>query len=573
MAARRAAVIIPGDCILVLPERQPAVAAAVDPPWILRLRDDASADLAGYRGEVSAESPTVPAAQQLAPAAPGASRVERDAPGTEPAASRPELVRTRPETVTLRPETAALRPEPAGQPAPQAVFRPPLTARLRPGRRADYAIASLFAVIIFGVMLSRVRIYRFPLSGWAASDWLPLVLAACLCIPAALRRRGPLRALVAILAVCLVSVMAGNSITRGAFLPLAFVLYLVAATSRRTVAAYGLVASLAVMAFQALALHLNGMGSGNADVAGLVLIVCWTVGYAVQQRRAYAAHLRDEAATSAVTEERLRIARELHDVVAHSMTVVAVQAGFGEYVFDSQPGEARAALGAIQTVSREALSDMQRLLGVLRHAAERDGAASDTDPAGWRLPHDRGAGVTNGGPARAGEPVRAGRSAGAREGGRGDGGARVFAPLTPAPGLADLDRLVARTAGAGVQVEVERTGRVRDMPAGIDLSAYRIVQEALTNVVKHSGADRCHVVVRYGASDLSVEITDPGTGARAAAGAGHRPASAPFAMSSGHGITGMRERVSLCGGEFSAAALPGQGFKVTAHLPLTSGAP
>ncbi|MDX6389350.1 MAG: hypothetical protein QOJ73_413 [Streptosporangiaceae bacterium] len=526
------------------------MAAAVGPPWILRLRDDASADLAGYRGEVSAESPAVPAAPRPEPAAP------------------------RPETVTPRPETAALRPEPAGQPAPQAAFRPPLTARLRPGRRADYAIASLFAVIIFGVMLSRVNIYRFPLSGWAASDWLPLVLAACLCIPAALRRRGPLRALVAILAVCLVSVMAGNSITRGAFLPLAFVLYLVAATSRRTVAAYGLVASLAVMAFQALALHLSGLGSGNADVAGLVLIVCWTVGYAVQQRRAYAAHLRDEAATSAVTEERLRIARELHDVVAHSMTVVAVQAGFGEYVFDSQPGEARAALGAIQTVSREALSDMQRLLGVLRHAAERDGAASDAGQAGWRLPHDRGAGPASGGPARDRESVRAGGPPGARE---GDGGARVFAPLTPAPGLADLDRLVARTAGAGVQVEVERTGRVRDIPAGIDLSAYRIVQEALTNVVKHSGAGRCHVVVRYGTSDLSVEITDPGAGARVAAGAaaraGRSPTSAPFAMSSGHGITGMRERVSLCGGEFSAAPLPGQGFKVTAHLPLTSGAP
>src|ERR1019366_6890440 len=271
----------------------------------------------------------------------------------------------------------------------------------------------------FGVMLGGVNIYRFPLSTWAASEWLPLVLAACLCIPAALRRRGPLRALVAILAVCLVSVVAGDSITRGAFLPLAFVLYLVAATSRRTVAAYGLVASLAVMAFQALALHLNGLGSGNADVAGLVLIVCWTVGYAVQQRRAYAAHLRVEAATSAVTEERLRIARELHDVVAHSMTVVAVQAGFGEYVFDSQPGEARAALGAIQTVSREALSDMQRLLGVLRHAAERDGEASDAGQAGVRLPHDRGAGAgaASGGTARDGASAGAGGPAGARRGG------------------------------------------------------------------------------------------------------------------------------------------------------------
>ena len=571
------------------------MAAAVGPPRILRLREDASADLAGYRGQVSAESPPVPAAQQLAPAAPGASRAERDAPGaepatprvepvvfrTEPVAPRPELASPRAEAVAPRTEPAAPRPElasprtePVSHPPPRAAFRPPLTERLRPGRRADYTIALLFAVIIFGMMLSRVNLYRFPLSAWAANDWLPLVLAACLGLPAALRRRYPLRALVAVLAVCLVSILAGNSITRGAFLPLAFVLYLVAATSRRTVAAYALVASLAVMAFQALALHLSGMGSGNADVAGLVLIVCWTVGYAVQQRRAYAAHLRDEAATSAVTEERLRIARELHDVVAHSMTVVAVQAGFGEYVFDSQPGEARAALGAIQTVSREALSDMQRLLGVLRHAADRDGPAGDPGQARWRLPHDRGAGVANGSPARGGEPVlRAGGPAGARE---GDGGARAFAPLTPAPGLADLDRLVARTAGAGVQVEVERTGRVRDIPAGIDLSAYRIVQEALTNVVKHSGAGCCHVVVRYGASDLSVEITDPGAGgqvAGVAARAGRSPTSAPFATSSGHGITGMRERVSLCGGEFSAAPLPDQGFKVTAHLPLTSGAP
>jgi signal transduction histidine kinase len=539
MAARRAAVIIPGDCILVPLERQPATAAAVGPPRILRLRDDARADLAGYRGEVSAESPAVPAAQHVAPAAPRA---------------------------------AHERSEPVGYPPPRAALGRPLTDRLRPGRRADYAIASLFAAIILGIMLSGVRVYRFPLSAWAGNDWLPLVLAACLCIPAALRRRGPLRALVAILAVCLVSILAGNSITRGAFLPLAFVLYLVAANCRRTVAAYGLAVSLAVMVFQAVALHLSGMGSGNADVAGLVLIVCWTVGYAVQQRRAYAAHLRDEAATSAVTEERLRIARELHDVVAHSMTVVAVQAGFGEYVFDSQPGEARAALCAIQTVSREALSDMQRLLGVLRHAAERDGEASDAGQAGLRLPHDRGAGAASGGTARDGASAGAGGPAGGRRGGGCDSRPRAFAPLTPAPGLADLDRLVARTAGAGVRVEVERTGRVRDMPAGIDLSAYRIVQEALTNVVKHSGAGRCHVVVRYGASELSVEITDPGAGA-GAAGAGRSPTSAPFAMSAGHGITGMRERVSLCGGEFSAAPLPGQGFKVTAHLPLTSGAP
>jgi signal transduction histidine kinase len=163
--------------------------------------------------------------------------------------------------------------------------------------------------------------------------------------------------------------------------------------------------------------------------------------------------------------------------------------------------------------------------------------------------------------------ARTGGTGGAGRTGGAGGGTGTSAPLAPAPGLADLDRLVARTAGAGVQVAVERTGQVRDIPAGIDLSAYRIVQEALTNVVKHSGAGSCRVVIGYGASDLFVQITDPGAGARAS---GSLTATPPR---SGHGITGMRERVSLCGGEFSAAPLPGQGFKVAAHLPLASGAP
>ena len=181
---------------------------------------------------------------------------------------------------------------------------------------------------------------------------------------------------------------------------------------------------------------------------------------------------------NAITAERLRIARELHDVVAHSMTVVAVQAGFGEYVFDRQPGEARAALAAIQTVTSEALADMQRMLGALRQAGGGMAGEAAPGPAGGA----------------AGAPVQA----------------PAAAPLAPAPGLADLDRLVAGTAGAGVRVEVLRTGPARAIPAGIDLSAFRIVQEALTNVVKHSGADRCLVRIAYGAGQLCVEVTDPG---------------------------------------------------------------
>ena len=188
-------------------------------------------------------------------------------------------------------------------------------------------------------------------------------------------------------------------------------------------------------------------------VTGLV----WAVGYAVGQHRAYERQLLQERARQAqeelararrgVIEERMRIARELHDVVAHSMSVITVQAGYGHLVIDRDPGQARAALGAIETTGRQALTEMRRLLGVLR--------ADDGDDA---------------------------------------------AALTPAPGLADLDRLVAQTAGAGVRVELEITGRPRPLPSGIELSAYRIVQEALTNVVKHADVPASRVRHRVRAS-------------------------------------------------------------------------
>jgi len=224
-----------------------------------------------------------------------------------------------------------------------------------------------------------------------------------------------------------------------------------------------------------------------------------------------------------VTEERLRIARELHDVVAHSMTVVAVQAGFGEYVFDTDPSQARTALGNIQHVTREALSDMQRLLGVLR----QDG----TGQPGAAAP----------GPARQ-------------------------LQLAPAPGLADLERLVSTTAGAGVRVDLTRAGDRRDIPAAIDQSAFRIVQEALTNVVKHSGASTCRVTVGYERTCLCVEITDPG-------GEGTAPRDTASANGTGHGILGMRERVSLCGGKFTAGPLSSRGFQVVARFPLAAAPP
>ncbi len=384
----------------------------------------------------------------------------------------------------------------------------------------------------------------------------------------------------------------GGEITRGPFLPMALVLFLVASTCRRSIALAGLGAALTLLVVQGVVLDFDGQGPGDAIAVGLVLTIFWMVGYLVQQRRTHMAAVRDRAASDAVTRERLRIARELHDVVAHSMTVVTVQAGFGEYVFDSQPDEARAALGAIQAVSREALGEMQRMLCVLRQT-DGDIAAADAELAA-REP--AAAGLTmNGTPADPAGPAAPARpAAGSATDGTGLPADRLrpprirpTAPLAPAPGLANLDRLVERTAGAGVTVTVARIGQPRGLPASLDLSAFRIVQESLTNVVKHSGADRCHVVLEYGRDSLLIEVTDPGAGVPSGVGMAARaavpvgvaaPARPPMRVGSGpdragHGIIGMRERVSLCGGELHAMPRPDGGFVVRARLPLSAGRP
>jgi len=370
-------------------------------------------------------------------------------------------------------------------------------------------------------------------------------------VAVALRRRRPALMLGVLLAgSLLVSLLTGpyNS-ALVYFLPVAYVLYLVAATyESRRAAVRVLVFVFATLVGDAVLLDLTGGGflrNGGLVSVTLCVIIAWFSGYTVRQRRRYAVRLQDEAASKAVTEERLRIARELHDVVAHSMSVIAVQAGYGQYVIDTQPADARNALGAIQATSREALDEMRRMLGALRQAD-----------------HDHGDGPAD----------------------------SESAPLLPAPGLADLDRLISRTASAGVQVDVTRCGRPREVPASIDLSAYRIVQEALTNVVKHARTSSCRVLIGYGQDELILEVTDNGAGLPVMAGAGASQHGSGMALAdggpaladgavlpavsiggSGHGIIGMRERVSLLGGEFSAGPLPGYGFQVSAHIPLPAG--
>jgi signal transduction histidine kinase len=247
-----------------------------------------------------------------------------------------------------------------------------------------------------------------------------------------------------------------------------------------------------------------------------VVAAAWLLGQFVGDRRVYAARLeertaeleqaREELARRAVAEERLRLARELHDVVAHAMSVIAVQSGVGAHVADSRPEEAAKALAAIEATSRAALTELRRMLGVLRQ---------DSEPPG---------------------------------------------SLAPVPGLADLDGLLAEVAKAGLAVKLRVEGTRPELPAGVDLSAYRIVQEALTNVVRHAGPARAQVTIRYRDQDVTVEVADDGRGAVTSVNDGRAGA--------GHGLIGMRERVAAFGGDLEVGPRPGGGFRVAARLPL-----
>jgi signal transduction histidine kinase len=290
--------------------------------------------------------------------------------------------------------------------------------------------------------------------------------------------------------------------------PIAYVLYtvIVARSWRVSLPAVGAVLAVLALAVveaaagqQPTGLPANGTPTGIA--LGFAIAVITLAGYSVRQNRAYTAALRERAAVSAVTEERLRIARELHDIVAHSMSLIAVQAGAGAT-------EAETALGAILGNSREALHELRLMLGVLR------------------------------GP---------------------DGDARP-ATLEPASGLADLELLAERTRSAGVTVKLRHEGDLPPLPPGIELSVYRIAQEALTNVIRHAGPGAgCEVIVGCEEGVLSLEVTDDGGDTTQPA----RPGSA-----TGNGMIGMRERVTLWGGTFRAGPLPRRGFRVAARIPL-----
>jgi len=249
---------------------------------------------------------------------------------------------------------------------------------------------------------------------------------------------------------------------------------------------------------------------GDFLVNLLALILAWTVGVTVRTRRAYVASLearaellereREENARLAVALERGRIAREMHDVVAHNVSVVVVQAAAAERLIESDPERARQAMRDVAATGRQALAEMRQLLGVLR-----DDAVSDD--------------------------------------------------LGPQPGVAELRALAATVEDAGLQVELSVQGDERPLPASAALSVYRIVQEALTNSLRHAGPARARVILRYLPDALEVQVSDNGNG------------GTPPGEHGGHGLIGMRERVALFGGELTAGPRPEGGYVVVARIP------
>jgi len=370
------------------------------------------------------------------------------------------------------------------------------------------------ALVLLGLMTVLLATKRVQ-AGEHPTTPVAYFLAVLLTGPLITHRKFPRTSL----AICLAALIlyAAGRFTAYPGLPVFALTFGITLHSSRRLALVTVVAAAAAMTV-ALSLQAPSELSTSTWISSeLLIVVAWLAAENLRNRRARWAELharaerlereREAEARRAVTEERLRIARELHDVVAHSMSVIAVQSAVGNHVMDAQPEEARHALAAIEATSRSALTEMRRLLGVLRQ---------DGEPAG---------------------------------------------SLVPAPGLADLAPLAAQVQKAGLSVWIHVEGERGQVPPGVDLSAYRIVQEALTNVIKHAGSSTASVTVCYGPGSVMLEITDDGPGTP-------RAATRPATPSTGHGIIGMRERVAVFGGEFAAGPRADGGFRVFARLPI-----
>lgn len=359
------------------------------------------------------------------------------------------------------------------------------------------------------------RLLALGLAAWSLAEvatgtthgplWVSIPAAVAMSLPFLWRRRFPLVVGLLVAAAFAAEqwfgVDAHTQLSTMAEMPCAA--YAVAAYSRLRPALAVLVAQVALVA---AASH---PGMSGALFAGIVLGGGWAAGRAMRIHRRRSAILtsavarEQERAATAALEERTRIARELHDIVAHAVSVMVIQAGAASEVLATDPAGAVQALDSVRSTGRQALDELRRLLGVLR--------AEQTD-----------------------------------------------AGLSPQPGLDRLPALVEQVSGPGLAVELQQRGTRPQLPASLELAVYRIVQEALTNTVKHAGATRADVCVRYEPHSVDVRVVDDGRGC------------VPGADSGGHGLGGIHERVAMYGGCLTSGPGPDGGFLVHARLPVTS---
>jgi signal transduction histidine kinase len=353
---------------------------------------------------------------------------------------------------------------------------------------------------------------------------LPVLAVA---LPATLLRRAPLPALALMLLCAFTATTLLRSWEDGYPSDVRYLLFLIIDVAVGVIAAgrrwrFSVPAAALAFAVQAGAVMVHPL---RADFVGqspvllvMALFIALLTGNARRQHHERTAAQRAQNAAQAITAERTRIARELHDMVAHTIGVIAIQAGAGSRVFHTQPAKAHEALDAIEATSRETLAGLRRMLSELRTAA----------PSSEALP------LPGGSPAPG-----------------------LLVPdldVGAPPGLADLDRLVALALRAGVRVELRWQGKRRPLPPDVDLTAYRVVQEAVTNVLRHAATTGCVVTIDRRETELVLRIADSGRGG---ADTGH-----------GYGLIGMRERVGLLNGDLAAGPGPDGGFTVTARLPM-----
>jgi signal transduction histidine kinase len=392
-------------------------------------------------------------------------------------------------------------------PAAAAVFRRTAAAVSAPNARrwlVDAGVAATVTGVSLGGSLAAANWHQ----GGPQLNTVGILLLVGSGASLTVRRRFPRAVLGVTLAAALVSGPVGHA--RVGWLPVTVALF-AAVLARRRAAVIG---SLVIGYLSAIwpPWQIGSPGHTSAAFAlvllsGLLLLLSAAeLTRAAAQRRLAAQRIREQELLRLAGEERMRIARDLHDVVAHNISVINVQANTALHLADREPDRAQLALATISDVSRQALAELRSVLGILR--AEGDAA-----------------------------------------------------PRAPAPGLGELDTLVANMAAAGLNVELVTEGSLVQLPATVDLAAYRIIQEALTNSARHSGGTQATVRVSYRGGEIEIEVDDKGT-------TGPRP---PRPAGTGSGIAGMTDRARALGGRLTAGPRPGTGFRVTAVLPVSDG--